>query len=276
MTDGAPPQDADTAIRLFIGLFTLGFVLSGIDNLFRGEWTLGIVSCGIGALCAVVDFKWSSIKQRAMNLFATTTLVQQRRYKWSFVFVAAALCAGVTTVTFQSRLLPPIRAPVDSTNPALGSPSVQISECTLLNSETGTSPSDKVLYNFKIHGKYSINDRAKYGLVVFYRPLGYNDQRYGWFAVVKLDHDGFAVPNWLELDAQPPSEWTLFTSRIYLPPDIKPLLIFRAYLLPIAKLKELQEQIVDQQLGWGRDSLAFFGEQAGAFSSSEFAFEPAH
>jgi hypothetical protein len=56
-------EDSDTAIRLYLALFTLGLVLGCVDQAVDQHWTKASICFVLSLPCAVIEFRWKKLKQ---------------------------------------------------------------------------------------------------------------------------------------------------------------------------------------------------------------------
>lgn len=152
---------------------------------------------------------------------------------------------------------------------------VELTSIKLIDSKEGEYPyDDEILYSFILKGNYSksIDDRSN-SLICFYKVLSHPDQKYGWFAVEKLDWGGLAEPNSVPLDELKPELWEYHTSRIYLEKPLKPVISFIVFILPNRLLKKEQRKIVSEEGGWGKQNLNFLKEYSDVVYSDIIIFK---
>lgn len=215
-------------------------------------------------------------------------LLRMRRLSGWRKFVAYSLLLLMVTLTvgyYTRTLWTPFIKRVPSDSPTRTQPDapiiskegnfIEISKLELLGIQNCEFPyEDKILYSFMLTGSFQISEVSeKYSLVVFYKVLSYPDQRYGWFLVHKLDKKGFGIPNSISLDELNPSSWNFYTSRLYLPKDETPIIQFIAFALPTKTLIELERVLVNDELGWGKQSLDFLKNRPDIFHSKIIVFQ---
>jgi len=95
VSEAAPPHTADNAVRAFILLFVLGFVLRGIDVMDHDMWDAG-QKWIIAAILAVVDFYYVPVRTSLGPRFGATAGKVATDFRWWTVAVLIILIwAGI-------------------------------------------------------------------------------------------------------------------------------------------------------------------------------------
>ena len=90
MSESPPPQTADNAVRAFILLFALGFVLRGID-LMDESMSAAIQKWLIAAALSVIDYFYIPVRTKLGRRFATTAANVATDFRWWTVALLSAL-----------------------------------------------------------------------------------------------------------------------------------------------------------------------------------------
>jgi hypothetical protein len=279
MPDTEIPERVLPALRWAIATIALFvFFLIAVEKFNEGQITSGLVDTGLFAVTFIVAVKWNTIIAYFSGRIGTNAApgVRRRRLISVTLIVVFAIASAffakftvpVGVVQRISQLLPTAQ-----NTPAT---SISISDIKLDASERGTFPyNDKILYSFKLRGTYlHENPAQKYELTVFYKLLGTADQRDDWYAVVKLDKDGFAEINAVPLETLDPNNWVFHTSRIYLAEEARPVISFQIVLLPSAFFNQLSRRLANNNERNGWSSLDFLTGQSGVVASHTVTFEP--
>jgi hypothetical protein len=90
MAEAPPPQTADNAVRAFILLFALGFMLRGIDMMDDSMWS-AVQKWAIAAALSVVDYFYVPVRTRLGPRFAETAAKVATDFRWWTVAIIFAL-----------------------------------------------------------------------------------------------------------------------------------------------------------------------------------------
>jgi hypothetical protein len=115
MSEGEPPQTADNAVRAFILLFVLGFVLRGVDEMDH-SMSDAIQKWAIAGFLAILDFLYVPIRQLFGPRFTKTAALVATDFRWWTVSVLVVL-AWSTVFPIWSRSLEITATPMATTTP---------------------------------------------------------------------------------------------------------------------------------------------------------------
>jgi len=105
MSEAPPPQTADNAVRAFILLFVLGFVLRGVD-VMDVDMSEAIQKWIIAGVLAVLDYFYVSIRTLLGPRFAATAATVGTDFRW-WIAAALVLLAWGTVQEQQKWLIRP-------------------------------------------------------------------------------------------------------------------------------------------------------------------------
>lgn len=142
MSEGEPPQTADTAVRSFIGLFILMAVLHGGDIWGREPIQNSVTWWIIAAFMAVFDFYWLKIKTFFGPRFSATMISIATDARWWVGTILVLLLVVTLSPFVEQRRWPfsafaPITADVPQAAAAVISPPTTQRAITELLNESG-------------------------------------------------------------------------------------------------------------------------------------------
>jgi hypothetical protein len=105
VSESPPPQDADNAVRAFILLFALGFVLRGIDVMDH-DMAGAIAKWFIAAVISVFDFNYIRIRNTLGTSFAATAAKVGTDFRWWVSAILVVLLWGAISPLIERQRWP--------------------------------------------------------------------------------------------------------------------------------------------------------------------------
>jgi len=181
---------------------------------------------------------------------------EKNRLLSGLVIVGFTIVLILLMIFSKSRLL-------NKDNSTVGSDFVKITSVVLIGKQEGDIwHKDEFLYTFVLKGKMKFNGNPRsHSILIFFKNYAHPDQKYGWFCIEALGHDGFEYPNTLSIDEIDYDSWEYHTSRVYIEKKYKFHIGFIAFIVSndLALLKGTY--LTNDHQGWGWENLNFLKDK---------------
>jgi len=113
MAEGQLPETGDAAVRGYIDLFALGFVLAGVDMLWRNEGIIhSVESWSIAGVLAWISYHWRWLKPKLnASLISTVTAVANDARAW--IILLWMILGWLLFSPYVNNTLPPLFLVID-------------------------------------------------------------------------------------------------------------------------------------------------------------------